>query len=137
VDADGDLDNALVGGIMTFFAASIGLAGMIIDGAIRDVSEIRERPFPVYARGVTHRGPYKDGPGAINVPVSVGGMTVMPGDIVVGDQDGLVAFSTKEAPTVIEKALKQRDAEEATMRAIMEGHWDRTFVDALEARIVN
>jgi regulator of RNase E activity RraA len=137
VDADGDLDNALVGGIMTFFAASIGLAGMIIDGAIRDVSEIRERPFPVYARGVTHRGPYKDGPGAINVPVSVGGMTVMPGDIVVGDQDGLVAFSTKEAPTVIEKALKQRNAEEATMRAIMEGHWDRTFVDALEARIVN
>ena len=117
--------------------ASIGLAGMIMDGAIRDVSEIRERPFPVYARGVTHRGPYKDGPGAINVPVSVGGMTVMPGDIVVGDQDGLVAFSTKEAPTVIEKALKQRDAEEATMRAIMEGHWDRTFVDALEARIVN
>ena len=58
-------------------------------------------------------------PGAINVPVSVGGMTVMPGDIVVGDhQDGLVAFSTKEAPTVIEKALKQRDAEEATMRAM-------------------
>src|SRR3954447_22292162 len=95
VDAEGDLDNALVGGIMTFFAASIGLAGMVIDGAIRDVSEIRERPFPVYARGVTHRGPYKDGPGAINVPVSVGGMTVMPGDIVAGDQDGLVAFSTR------------------------------------------
>jgi regulator of RNase E activity RraA len=137
VDADGDLDNALVGGIMTFFAASIGLAGMVIDGAIRDVSEIRERPFPVYARGVTHRGPYKDGPGAINVPVSVGGMTVMPGDIVVGDQDGLVAFSTKEAPAVIEKALRQRNTEEATMRAILEGRWDRSFVDALEARIVN
>jgi regulator of RNase E activity RraA len=137
VDADGDLDNALVGGIMTFFAASIGLAGMVLDGAIRDVAEIRERPFPVYARGVTHRGPYKDGPGAINVPVSVGGMTVRPGDIVAGDQDGLVAFSTDEAPTVIEKALKQREAEESTMRAIREGRWDRSFVDGLEARVVN
>jgi regulator of RNase E activity RraA len=137
VDADGDLDNALVGGIMTFFAASMGIAGMVIDGAIRDVGEIRERPFPVYARGVTHRGPYKDGPGAINVPVSVGGMTVMPGDIVVGDQDGLVAFSADQAPTIIEKALRQRDAEESTMQAIREGRWDRSFVDALEARIVN
>jgi regulator of RNase E activity RraA len=137
VDADGDLDNALVGGIMTFAAASAGLAGMVIDGAIRDVAEIRERPFPVYARGVTHRGPYKDGPGAINIPVSVGGMTVMPGDIVVGDQDGLVAFSADQALAIVEKALRQRDAEESTMQAIREGRWDRSFVDALEARIVN
>jgi regulator of RNase E activity RraA len=137
VDADGDLDNALVGGIMTFAAAAAGLAGMVIDGAIRDVAEIRERPFPVYARGVTHRGPYKDGPGAINIPVSVGGMTVMPGDIVVGDQDGLMAFSADQALAIIEKALRQRDAEESTMQAIREGRWDRSFVDALEARIVN
>ncbi len=57
VDAGGDLANALVGGIMTFAAASLGLAGMVLDGAIRDVAEIRERTFPVYARGVTHRGP--------------------------------------------------------------------------------
>ncbi len=57
VDAGGDLANALVGGIMTFAAASLGLAGMVLDGAIRDVAEVRERTFPVYARGVTHRGP--------------------------------------------------------------------------------
>src|SRR4051794_1089852 len=137
VDADGDIDNALVGGIMTFAAAALGLAGMVLDGAIRDVAEIRERTFPVYARGVTHRGPYKDGPGAINVPVSVGGMTVRPGDIVVGDQDGLVTFSPEEAPAIIEKASKQRDAEEVTMQAIRDGRWDRAFVDALEARSMN
>ena len=71
---------------------------MVIDGAIRDVAEIRERDFPVYARGVNHRGPYKDGPGDINVPVSVGGMVVQPGDIVVGDQDGLLAFAPKSLP---------------------------------------
>jgi len=71
------------------------------------------------------------------VPVSVGGMTVRPGDIVAGDQDGLVALSLDEAPVVIEKALRQRDAEEATMLAIREGRWDRAFVDALEARSLN
>lgn len=137
IDADGDVANALVGGIMTFYAASAGVAGMVLDGAIRDVAEIRERPFPVYARGVNHRGPYKDGPGAINVPVSVGGMAVCPGDIVVGDQDGLVALSRDEAPTVIEKALLQKQKEEETMQAIREGRWDRSFVNALEARSIN
>jgi regulator of RNase E activity RraA len=137
IDADGDVANALVGGIMTFYAASAGVAGMVLDGAIRDVAEIRERPFPVYARGVNHRGPYKDGPGAINVPVSVGGMAVCPGDIVLGDQDGLVVLSRDEAPTVIEKALLQKQKEEETMQAIREGTWDRSFVNALEARSIN
>lgn len=137
VDAGGDVSNAVIGGIMSFYAASAGLAGMIIDGAIRDVAEIGERTFPVYARGVTHRGPYKDGPGAINVPVCVGGMTVAPGDIVVGDQDGLLAFAQASAASLIEKALVQRAKEEATMQAIREGRWDRSFVDDLEARCAN
>jgi len=60
IDAGGDLNNAVIGGILTFYAASIGMAGIVIDGAIRDVAEVRSRGFPVYARGVTHRGPYKD-----------------------------------------------------------------------------
>ena len=137
VDAGGDVSNAVIGGIISFYAASAGLAGMIIDGAIRDIAEIGERTFPVYARGVTHRGPYKDGPGAINVPVCVGGMTVSPGDIVVGDQDGLLAFPQASAAFLIEKALAQRAKEEATMQAIREGRWDRSFVDDLEARCAN
>jgi regulator of RNase E activity RraA len=137
VDAEGELANALVGGIMTFGAASLGLAGMVLDGAIRDVAEIRQRTFPVYARGVSHRGPYKDGPGEINVPVTVGGMVVNPGDVIVGDQDGLVAFPPSFASMVIEKALAQEKNEEATMQAIRDGRWDRSFVDALEARCAN
>jgi regulator of RNase E activity RraA len=137
VDAGGDVTNALVGGIMTFAAAKQGLAGMVLDGAIRDVAEIRQRTFPVYARDVTHRGPYKDGPGEINVPVTVGGMVVNPGDIIVGDQDGLLAFAPRLAEPTIEKALAQQEKEEATMQAIRDGRWDRSFVDALEARCAN
>ncbi|MGL4323800.1 MAG: RraA family protein [Beijerinckiaceae bacterium] len=137
VDAGGDVSNAIVGGIMSLGAHKLGLAGMVIDGAIRDMAEIGERTFPVYARGVSHRGPYKDGPGAINVEVTVGGMVVRPGDIIVGDQDGLCAFSPALAEEVISKALKQHAAEEATVNAILEGRWDRSFVDALEARCAN
>jgi len=137
VDAGGDLNNAVVGGILSFYAAQIGTAGVVIDGAIRDVAEIREREFPVYARGITHRGPYKDGPGEINVPVSVGGMVVNPGDIVVGDQDGLLAFPPEDAEWLIEKARAHLAAEAATIRAMKEGRWDRSFIDALEARCNN
>jgi RraA family protein len=137
IDGGGDLANAAVGGILSFYAAHIGLAGLVVDGAIRDVAEIRSRDFPVYARGVTHRGPYKDGPGEINVPISVGGMVVHPGDIVVGDQDGLLAIPQEDAEGLIEKARGVLEAEEKTMQAMKEGRWDRSFIDALEARCNN
>lgn len=137
IDAGGDLTNAVVGGIITAAAAMLGLAGVVVDGAIRDVAEIREREFPVYARGVTHRGPYKNGPGEINVPVSIGGMVVQPGDIIVGDQDGLLAFPASEAAALIEMALIQQKKEELQMEEIREGRWDRSFLKALEAKAIN
>ncbi|MDP9607647.1 RraA family protein [Variovorax sp. NFACC27] len=137
IDAGGDVTNAVIGGILSFYTATIGTAGLVLDGAIRDVAEIRERDYPVYARGVNHRGPYKDGPGEINVPVSVGGMVVNPGDIVVGDQDGLLAFSPDEAELLIEKARAHLETEARTIQAMKEGRWDRSFLDALEARCMN
>jgi len=137
IDGSGDLANAAVGGILSFYAAHIGLAGLVVDGAIRDVAEIRSRDFPVYARGVTHRGPYKDGPGEINVPISVGGMVVHPGDIVVGDQDGLLAIPPDDAQDLIEKARVVLANEAKTIQAMKEGRWDRSFIDALEARCNN
>ena len=137
VDAGGDVSNALVGGIMTLGAAKAGHAGMVLDGAIRDVAEIRERDFPVYARGVNHRGPYKDGPGEINVPVTIGGMVVRPGDIIVGDQDGLLAIDPAIAKQVIAGALAQKAAEDATIQSILDGRWDRSATDRLEARGMN
>ena len=137
IDAGGDLTNAVFGGIMAFGGESMGLAGMVVDGAIRDIAEIGARSFPVYARGVNHRGPYKDGPGEINVPVTIGGMVVRPGDIIVGDQDGLLAFPPELAEVTITAALAQHAKEEATIQAIRDGKWDRSFVDALEARCMN
>ncbi|HSW03873.1 RraA family protein [Aquabacterium sp.] len=137
IDGGGDLNNAAVGGILSFYAARIGLAGLVIDGAIRDVAEIRSRDFPVYARGVTHRGPYKDGPGEINVTISVGGMVVNPGDIVVGDQDGLLAIPQDGVEALIDRARATLAAEAQTMRAMQEDRWDRSFIDALEARCNN
>lgn len=137
IDAGGDLQNAVVGGILSHYAASIGVVGLVVDGAVRDVAELREREFPVYARGVTHRGPYKDGPGEINVPVSVGGMVVRPGDVLVGDQDGLLAIPPEDVPLLIEKARAVLAAEAETISAMKEGRWDRSFIDALEARCNN
>src|SRR5207247_7310989 len=75
-----------------------GVGGMVIWGAIRDSAELKAGSFPVYASGITHRGPYKNGPGEINVPITIGGIPVNPGDIIVGDADGLVAVPPQHAP---------------------------------------
>lgn len=137
IDAGGDLTNAVIGGIISAGLAMLGLAGVVCDGAIRDVAEIRERDFPVFARGVNHRGPYKNGPGEINVPVCIGGMVVNPGDVIVGDQDGLLAFPAPEAAALIDKALAQQKKEELQMQEIRSGRWDRSFLEALEAKAIN
>src|SRR6476469_9008023 len=87
----GDLTNSLFGEIMVATAVKIGVAGVVLNGAVRDSEEIGRGDFPLYAAGVTHRGPYKDGPGEINVPVAIDGMVIHPGDLVVGDDDGLLS----------------------------------------------
>lgn len=128
IDGAGELTQALMGDIMASFAESLGVRGLVIDGAIRDVSSLRQRDFPVYARGVTHRGPYKNGPGEINVPVTVGGMLVNPGDIVVGDEDGVVAIAPEDVHAVIEAARRQGAKEAAALESIAQGRFDRAWV---------
>jgi len=129
VDAGGDLTNAIVGEIMMRIALKKGIAGFVIDGSIRDTDAFRNDTFPVYARGVTHRGPYKDGPGEINVPVSVGGMVVHPGDIVVGDADGLAVVPSQHAEEVLGLALAQQRREADIMQSIEDGTIDRSWID--------
>ena len=104
VDAQGDLSNAITGEIMMTQAAMSGVAGVVVDGAIRDSEAMRDLDMPVYAAGVTPKGPYKDGPGEINVPVTCGGVVVNPGDIVVGDADGIVIISPQDAPVYFGKS---------------------------------
>lgn len=135
VDAGGYVGQAVIGEIMASWAAKRGVAGFVIDGAIRDLGTIGAGTFPIYACGVTHRGPYKDGPGEINVPVSVGGMVVRPGDIIIGDEDGLIAVSPADAEAVLAAARAQKKKEEASLAAIAAGTVDRKWVDeALRAR---
>ncbi|MDX8513039.1 RraA family protein [Mesorhizobium captivum] len=123
VDGGGYEGRALVGEIMTSVAASRGAAGIVIDGAIRDAGAISRNPFPCFARSAIHLGPYKDGPGAINVPVSMGGMVVAPGDIVVGDEDGIVAFPLDGAAALL-AAVKAQEAREADiMQSIRENRY--------------
>jgi RraA family protein len=129
VDAGGDMTNAIVGEIMLRLAQKKGIAGFIIDGAIRDTAAFASDTFPVYARGVTHRGPYKDGPGEINVPVSVGGMVVHPGDIIVGDEDGLVVVPLSEAESVLKLVREQQIKERDILQSIEDGTVNRDWVD--------
>lgn len=118
VDAQGDTANAITGEIMMTTAAVNGLAGVVIDGAIRDSDQMKELDMSVYAAGVTPKGPYKDGPGEINVPVSCGGVIVNPGDIVIGDGDGIVIINPQDAPRILEKAKAKMTKEQAIIQGI-------------------
>lgn len=104
IDGGGDLTQALMGGLMRTTCMAKGLAGVVIDGAVRDLAEWAQDGMPVFARGHTHRGPGKDGPGEINVPVACAGLVVMPGDLVLGDADGVIAVPAAEAAAVLERA---------------------------------
>ncbi|MDR5753101.1 MULTISPECIES: RraA family protein [unclassified Caballeronia] len=137
IDGAGELTQALMGDIMASYAESLGVQGLVIDGAIRDVGALSQRDFPVYARGVTHRGPYKHGPGEINVPVTVGGMVVHPGDIVVGDEDGVLAIAPADVHAVIEGARQQAAKEAAALASIAEGRFDRSWVAPQRDRMMN
>lgn len=126
VDGGGDLSRALIGEIMVAIARSRGAAGFVIDGAIRDVDTISAGDFPCFARTAIHRGPYKNGPGEINVPVCVGGMVVQAGDIVVGDADGVVAFPAAGAEELLAKVRQQEQKERDILASIANG----TYADA-------
>ena len=130
VDGGGDLTNALIGEMMVAPAMARGLAGMVLNGAIRDHDSIRAGTFPVFAAGVTHRGPYKDGPGEINVAVALDGMVIEPGDLVVGDGDGLLCVPFAQIDEVYKAAKAKNDAEQKQIVAIREGRSDRSWVDA-------
>jgi len=129
VDAGGDLTNSLIGELMLAVAAKKNLGGVVINGAIRDSGSIRASKFPVFAAGVSHRGPYKDGPGEINVPIAIDGMVIEPGDLVIGDDDGLLCVPFDVVDSVYKAAHAKHATETETFRKIADGTQDRSWVD--------
>jgi RraA family protein len=127
VDGGGDESRALVGEIMKTIAEYRGAAGYVIDGAIRDAAAIAASDFPFFARAAIHRGPYKSGPGEINVPVAIGGTVIAPGDIVVGDDDGVVSFPQAIAAELLDKVKAQIKREADTLTAIREGRYQGSY----------
>lgn len=135
VDAGGDLTNALFGEIMVATSVRLGIAGVVLNGAVRDSEAIGQGSFPLYAAGVTHRGPYKDGPGEINVPVAIDGMVIHPGDLIVGDADGLLCVPIDDAESVLAATHQKMAAETKMLADIAAGTLDTAWIDATLRRI--
>jgi regulator of RNase E activity RraA len=130
VDAGGDLTNSLFGELMAAYAAKRRVAGMVLHGAIRDIDVISAGSLPIYAAGVTHRGPYKDGPGEINVPIAIDGMVIHPGDLIIGDADGLLCIPYDDVERVLADSRAKVALEQKTIANIQAGTHDTSWVDA-------
>jgi 4-hydroxy-4-methyl-2-oxoglutarate aldolase len=107
VDGKGDTTSALMGAIMMNACKVLGVAGVVLDGAVRDSEEIRELGFPVFSVGTNPNGPTKNVPGRINWPISAGGVAIRPGDLVVADADGVVVVEREKAASLLPLAAKK------------------------------
>jgi len=114
---------------MMHYAQARGIAGFVVDGCVRDYDDMINMDFPVYARGVQPKGPYKNGPGEIGISVSIGGIVVRPGDILVGDSDGLVCIRQEDAAELLEKVRAHQQKEAAALVKIAEGSYTKKWID--------
>jgi len=129
VDGGGETTNALVGELIMLYAQQRGCVGFVLDAAVRDTAAFHAADFPCYARGVSHRGPYKHGPAQMNVPVAIDGQVIAPGDLIVGDEDGLVSFPQVGAAELIAAALKTAAHEDAIKAEIANGKLEQVWLD--------
>ncbi len=127
VDGKGDLSCALLGEIMATQAQASGIAGIIIDGAVRDADTLSKQSYPIFSAGLNPCGPTKSIPGRVNHAISVAGAAVQAGDLVVGDIDGVVVIPRDEVQTIITLAKEKLEGESQRLAAIREGdlrpHW--------------
>ena len=136
VSNEEDTTRALMGEVMmAYLYLEKKIAGIVLDGPIRDIDEIGKSDFPVYCTGTTPGGPYKEGPGELNVPISCGGISVNPGDIILADPDGIICIPRLDAPTIREAAKKFRAADEAKLEKTRNHQINRDWVaKTLEAK---
>lgn len=127
VDGGGDLSTAVIGGLMRTSAIARGIRAFVLDGALRDVAEWKEGGIGAYARGNTHRGPSKEGPGELNVPIACAGLSVMPGDLILCDADGVVAVPAADAQALLVKCRAHAERERVINEKNKTGQpdWDR------------
>jgi RraA family protein len=129
ISNEGERSRALVGEVMVTYACKYKkLAALILDGAIRDVDKIAEMDFPVYATGSTPDGPYKDGPGEINVPITCGGLCVMPGDLIVADADGVIVIPHRDVENVLEDSKKLQETDQIKVHLASKGMNNRNWI---------
>jgi regulator of RNase E activity RraA len=131
VDGAGDLTQALVGGLMRTSAIARKLGGFVLDGALRDVAEWAEGGMPIFAKGHTHRGPSKDGPGEVNVSIACAGLAVHPGDLILGDADGVIAIPAAEVAGLLPQVQAHLAKEAKIREANQRGAADPERFDAL------
>jgi regulator of RNase E activity RraA len=129
IAGDGEIDRALFGEILMTIAKKRGAIAAVVDGAVRDVDAFDRESFPCWAKGISLRGPFKDGPGTINQPVHIGGMLVNPGDIIIGDIDGVIAIPRHLANDAIRLGKEKQIQEEKTIASILDGSYDDSWVD--------
>lgn len=129
VSNEGGGDNrSLMGEVMFRYALYKKVTGIIADGPIRDVESAENMTIPIYASGVTPGGPYKEGPGEINVPISCGGISIMPGDIIVMDRDGAIVIPLKDAEEVLKKSIELQKEDREKAEKSGNGTADRQWV---------
>ena len=125
----GGLTTAVFGELMCHTAAAKKLGGIVVDGAIRDIDGITRLGFAAFSRTVSAGACDKDGPGEINVPIACGGAAVMPGDIVVGDDDGVAVIPRDSAEEVLALVGELMERERARIAEIQDGRWYRAEID--------
>jgi regulator of RNase E activity RraA len=134
-DGGGDCTNSLMGEIMLAYAMTRGVAGFVINGAIRDLDAFRIRNLPVFAAGVSHRGPYKDGPGEIGYDIAIDGMVIQPGDLMIGDSDGVLCIPKDSAETILKATQEKNAAEIKQFADIDAGKVNRAWVNETLERL--
>src|SRR5712664_4194932 len=131
IDAHGSSMNAVLGDLISTKSKHRGIAGFVVDGFIRDLPDILELDFPIFARGTTSIGPLHRGPGEINYPISCGGIVVNPGDIIVADGAGIVVIPKEIAADLLERLRNQKASQAAYLAGVKRGDFSNAWVDRI------
>ena len=129
VSNEGDRSRALIGEVMAQYAqCTRKIKGLVFDGAIRDIDEISKMEMPIYATCYTPSSPFKEGPGEVNIPIAMGGIPVMPGDIIIGDGDGVIVIPKTDAEKVLEEAKIVSQKDTAKIQVAKNGTSNKSWV---------